>query len=1365
MAKRSDAVLRSVRGGRRGTSSLRSWLGLRTLGFEPLENRRLLSVAATLPASGQAQPAYESPGIPDPTESFDYIVHHPIQTSGSGVTPAASSVGSTWFTPTEIQSAYGISAISGMTNLGKGQTIAIIDAYNDSDIISDAKQFCTTFNYLPQFNTGGPTFTVLNENGGTSLSGVPASGTSGTSDWSLEESLDVEWAHSIAPHANIILYEANSDSFSDLLTAVDYAATHGASVVSMSWGGDEFSGENTYDSNFQTAGVTFVASTGDNGSPGGYPAYSPWVVAVGGTDLAYPLGSGNAWNGETAWSDSGGGVSTQEPKQSWETSYGNLNPTNPLATATNRAIPDVSFQADVTASAGVAVYDSYDSSDWVNVGGTSVGAPCWSGLIAIADQLRVNNGFTTLSSVQAQTILYAANAADFHDITSGSNGGYSAGPGYDMVTGLGTPIANLLVPQLGGPSITLTPSASSLPTAAQQQFTATALDQFGNPISPLPPLTWTATGGSVSSSGLFNAAATVGTATVTAAASGLVNATVTDTLVAPSTWWTFDNTANDSSGNGHTGTISNATWTTGIYGDALQFNGTNSSVTSAGASLNGTGNFTVGAWIKTTASAAGVIIQQRGSSNGQYQLSMTATGRINFWLRSSANSYQFNLTSPQAQAINNGQWHYIAAVRNGTTGYLYIDAVLAASGSSSGTLRSLSSANGVSVGGDTVAKSTYFNGTIDNVQIYAYAIGASGIASMATSTPTITAAAAPTSSPVTGTTMGLTVGAAGDAGPSSLTYTWTTTGTPPAAVVFSPNGTNAAQATTATFAAAGVYNFLVTVVDPFGLEATSSVSVTVIQTLTSIAVAPATPTLASDGMQQFTAAGSDQFDAAMALGSTTWSATGGSISSSGLFKAPYASASVTVTATSGPVSAPVTGTTVVTVNNTAPTVTTAAAPTSNPVAGTSVGLTVGAEDDAGPSNLTYTWTTTGTPPAAVNFSVNGDSTANGTNAAQDITATFTQAGTYNFLVTITDMGGLSTTSPTSVTVNQTFTSFGVNSLPFGATALDQFGNPLPPANQPPSPWSLDGNGGIAFGSGPGVAVNLDGASPSFADVTFNGTGYTIGQQGAGGTLQLANGASPATVTVAAGSDAISAPLELASNVTFLPAAGSQLTISGGISGAGQSLSVDGVGGEVVLMGTNTFSGATDFAGELVLASPSAIAAGTSLMIGGGTFDFPSSVAAPDGTSAATSAVASTPSAAASAPSAAASSDASLTTAAPSTANLALSSLVSARGPIAAYGPSAGPDVVKHGPARNSQSPQSPLAALQPPPSVAAGALATPVADRLVGPSIADRVAGDLAWLRPPANSSDSSDPDQKKDVAILALDAVFAQYGQWSRIG
>ncbi len=421
-----------------GKASLQG--GPRSLRIEALEQRTLLSATAV----------------------FDHIVFHPFPLAGSGVIPAATPYPSTALIPVQIQTAYGINAISlgGVAGTGSGQTIAIVDAYDDPTIVSDAATFNTQFG-LQQFNvSGGPTLTVLNPTGGA----TPPTA-SGYTGWSVEESLDVEWAHAIAPKANIILFEADSDYNSDLYTAVQTAAAYsGVSVVSMSWGEYESSDETSSDSYFTTptghAGVTFLASTGDSGSPGGYPAYSPNVVAVGGTTLTL---NGNNYVSETGWSGSGGGQSSYEPKPTYQQG---------VQSSGWRQIPDVSFDADP--NSGVAVYDSYDynlgndSSAWLQVGGTSVAAPCWAGLIGIADQLRASRSLGTLNGLsQTLPALYAIDAADFHDIAAGSNGGYSAGLGYDMVTGLGSSVANRLVPDLAlYPAGTVTSPATTVSLAA-----------------------------------------------------------------------------------------------------------------------------------------------------------------------------------------------------------------------------------------------------------------------------------------------------------------------------------------------------------------------------------------------------------------------------------------------------------------------------------------------------------------------------------------------------------------------------------------------------------------------------------------------------------------------------------------------------------------------------------------------------------------------------------------------------------------------------------------------------------------------------------------------------------------------------------
>lgn len=380
-----------------------------------------------------------------------------LNAASHGTKPSATA-GVSPIDPAQLQAAYGVNQISfnGTAGTGAGQTIAIVDAYNDPDIIANANTFSTQFG-LPQFNgTNEPTLKVLNENGGTSLSSVPNASPGG---WDVEESLDVEWAHAIAPNANIILFEANSPSYSDLLQAVKSAAsTSGVSVVSMSWSGSEFSGETAYDSDFKTSGVTFLAATGDSGTPSGYPAFSPDVVAVGGTSL--DINSSGTYLAESAWDDQygagGGGISTVESQPSYQ--VGEVNGTS----STQRTVPDVSMDADP--ATGVYVLDTDYTSGYLEVGGTSLATPTWAGLIAIANQGRALDGETSLTGYsQTLPALYSLPSSDFHDITSGSNGTYAATTGYDLATGIGTPAANLLVPALAayGSSTPTAPSVSA----------------------------------------------------------------------------------------------------------------------------------------------------------------------------------------------------------------------------------------------------------------------------------------------------------------------------------------------------------------------------------------------------------------------------------------------------------------------------------------------------------------------------------------------------------------------------------------------------------------------------------------------------------------------------------------------------------------------------------------------------------------------------------------------------------------------------------------------------------------------------------------------------------------------------------------
>lgn len=363
----------------------------------------------------------------------------------TGLSAPYATAAATGFSPSQISQAYGFNQIAfnngAIQGNGSGQTIAIVDAYSQPDIASDLQSFDSAFG-LP----APPSFHVVNQNGGRTLP-APDAG------WGIEESLDVEWAHAMAPGANILLVEANSSSENDLFSAVKYAAPQpGVSVVSLSWGGGEFGSETNFDSVFTTPtghqGVAFVASSGDNGAPASYPAVSPNVLAIGGTSLYM---NGSNYGSESGWSGSGGGLSAYEAQPNYQQGVVGQS-------STQRTSPDVSYDADP--NTGFSVYDTYGTpsgAPWLQIGGTSAGTPQWAALVAIADQGRALKGLGTLDSgSQLLPILYQLPNSDFHEVTSGvSNGSpsYSASPGYNLVTGLGSPYANRIVAALSQQSL------------------------------------------------------------------------------------------------------------------------------------------------------------------------------------------------------------------------------------------------------------------------------------------------------------------------------------------------------------------------------------------------------------------------------------------------------------------------------------------------------------------------------------------------------------------------------------------------------------------------------------------------------------------------------------------------------------------------------------------------------------------------------------------------------------------------------------------------------------------------------------------------------------------------------------------------
>jgi hypothetical protein len=360
------------------------------------------------------------------------------------------------YTPAQLQQAYGFNQIplpAGETfnDAGSGQTIAIIDALDDPYIHSDLQTFDVTF------NIGGaahdPTNTsflkVVNENGGSTLPPTD----NGQVDYALETSLDVEWAHAMAPGANILLLETSTPfSFNDIGTAIETAAHQpGVSVISMSFGFGDGSTDYYLDNMFTTPaghqGVSYIASAGDTGGTSPvYPAMSPNVLGVGGTTLpADTLGNPSRAQ-ESTWSLGGGGISSGEAEPAYQLG---------VQSTGFRTGPDLAYNSDQ--STGVPIYDTlyanafFPGKPWLKIGGTSMAAPQISSLVAITNQLRAASGEATLDGAnQLLPAIYQIAAADpraFHDITAGNNG-YPAGPGYDFATGFGTPNAQYLVPDL-----------------------------------------------------------------------------------------------------------------------------------------------------------------------------------------------------------------------------------------------------------------------------------------------------------------------------------------------------------------------------------------------------------------------------------------------------------------------------------------------------------------------------------------------------------------------------------------------------------------------------------------------------------------------------------------------------------------------------------------------------------------------------------------------------------------------------------------------------------------------------------------------------------------------------------------------------
>ena len=320
---------------------------------------------------------------------------------------------------TDLAAAYKLPVTAG----GAGQTIAIVDAYDDKTAEADLGVYRSQMGLAPCTTANG-CFKKVNQNG------VQGSYPSNNVGWSLEISLDLDMVSAACPLCHILLVEASSNADTNLYAAVDTAVRLGANVVSNSYGSAEASTSAANNAHFNKPGVVFTVSSGDSGYGVQYPAAAPTVVSVGGTTLT--RNSSARGFGETVWKGAGSGCSKYETKPGYQTDAG----------CTKRTVADVSAVADP--NTGVAVYDSNCNAlqqllgscfkGWGVVGGTSAGAPLIAGVYGLAGN----------ASTAGPGYPYAHTAA-LNDVTSGSNGSCGGSylctgtAGYDGPTGLGTP--------------------------------------------------------------------------------------------------------------------------------------------------------------------------------------------------------------------------------------------------------------------------------------------------------------------------------------------------------------------------------------------------------------------------------------------------------------------------------------------------------------------------------------------------------------------------------------------------------------------------------------------------------------------------------------------------------------------------------------------------------------------------------------------------------------------------------------------------------------------------------------------------------------------------------------------------------------
>ncbi|HEY7348506.1 MAG TPA: S8 family serine peptidase [Ktedonobacterales bacterium] len=441
----------------------------------------------TTTALAQASPTPTATPFISPTPTPQT---YPFRPDGTGPTTQQCliALGHPCYSPEQIQRAFNLPALYKQGYNGAGQTIVILGVGKTSSLQADLHHFDKVWG-LPD----PPSFKIIQQ------AGPPAPYTcpDKEDDLQLENTLDVEWAHAIAPGANIVLLLGSNKSpsgsrednclFWRMADTLNYALYNQlGQIITISYGGSELgavgasASEKSSDRQFYlfqdailkdavTAGITVLASSGDNGvtNPDGsnnpnavwrkpnvsWPASDPYVLAVGGTTLQVRDASGT-YSSERVWNDSnggatGGGLSAVFPEPDYQ-----LGLLNQRTLKGKRGLPDVAFPAepsfDLYASFETGVLGQVNSRKWKHwdvIGGTSASAPCWAGLIAIANQMRGKPlGFI-------HPALYSLRGKSMHDITSGNNTyhgitGYKAQSGYDLASGWGTPIADRFLADL-----------------------------------------------------------------------------------------------------------------------------------------------------------------------------------------------------------------------------------------------------------------------------------------------------------------------------------------------------------------------------------------------------------------------------------------------------------------------------------------------------------------------------------------------------------------------------------------------------------------------------------------------------------------------------------------------------------------------------------------------------------------------------------------------------------------------------------------------------------------------------------------------------------------------------------------------------